>query len=44
MKNRIARLVKIKKIKIFEEELPELKDGEILVKIKAVGICGSDTF
>jgi L-iditol 2-dehydrogenase len=42
MKNRIARLVKIKKIKIFEEELPELKDGEILVKIKAVGICGSD--
>lgn len=42
MKNRIARLVKIKKIKIFEEDIPELKPGEILVQIKAVGICGSD--
>lgn len=42
MKNRIARLVKIGKIKIFYDELPSLKEGEILVKIKAVGICGSD--
>jgi len=42
MKNRIARLVKVKKIKIFDEDIPELKSGEILVQIKAVGICGSD--
>src|SRR3990172_315286 len=42
MKNRIARLVKIVKIEIFEEDLPPLKEDEVLVAIKAVGICGSD--
>ena len=40
MKNRIAKLVEINKIEIFEEELPKLKDNEILVKVKSVGICG----
>ena len=42
MKNRIAKLVKIGKIEIFEEELPPLKKEEVLVAIKSVGICGSD--
>ncbi len=42
MKNRIARLVKIGKIEIFEEELPSLQKDEVLVAIKSVGICGSD--
>lgn len=42
MKNRIAKLVEINKIEIFEEDLPKLKDNEILVKVKSVGICGSD--
>jgi L-iditol 2-dehydrogenase len=42
MKNRVARLVKVGKIKIFEEELPALKENEVLVAIKSVGICGSD--
>jgi len=42
MKNRVARLVKIGKIEIFEEELPSLQKDEVLVAIKSVGICGSD--
>jgi L-iditol 2-dehydrogenase len=42
MKNRVARLVKIGKIKIFEEEVPILQKDEVLVAIKSVGICGSD--
>ena len=42
MKNRVARLVKIGKIEIFEEELPSLQKDEVLVAVKSVGICGSD--
>lgn len=42
MKNRVARLVEVGKIEIFEEDVPSLKDEELLVGIKAVGICGSD--
>lgn len=42
MKTRIARIVEERKIEIFEEEVPALKQGEVLVKLKAVGICGSD--
>lgn len=42
MKNRIARLVKLGKITIFEENLPPLQKDEVLVAIKSVGICGSD--
>lgn len=42
MKNRVAKLVDIQRIEIFEEELPKLTEGQILVKIKSVGICGSD--
>ena len=42
MKNRIAKLVDISKIDIFEEDLPRLNDDEILVQIMSCGICGSD--
>ncbi len=42
MKNRVAKIVSEEKIEIFEEEIPVLKDGQVLVKLKAVGICGSD--
>lgn len=42
MKNRVAKLTQIRKIEIFEEEIPLLKEGQILVAMKSVGICGSD--
>jgi L-iditol 2-dehydrogenase len=42
MKNRVAKLVEIQRIEIFEEELPKLQPGQILVAMKSVGICGSD--
>lgn len=42
MKNRVAKLVDIGKIEIFEENIPKLKQGQILVAMKSVGICGSD--
>jgi len=42
MKNRVAKLTQIRKIEIFEEEIPLLREGQILVAIKSVGICGSD--
>lgn len=42
MKNRIAKIVKENQIDIFEEEISPLEDGKILIKLKAVGICGSD--
>lgn len=29
-------------IKNVEREIPEIKDGEALIKVKAAGICGSD--
>lgn len=42
MKNRIAKLVEIGRIEIFEDEVPKLKENEALVSIKSGGICGSD--
>jgi L-iditol 2-dehydrogenase len=39
------KIVKGKKgfvFKIFKEEIPELKDDEILIKVKYCGICGTD--
>lgn len=42
MKNRVAKLTQIRKIEIFEEEIPKLHKGQILVAMKSVGICGSD--
>ena len=42
MKNRVAKLTQIRKIEIFEEEIPKLQEGQLLVAMKSVGICGSD--
>jgi L-iditol 2-dehydrogenase len=42
MKNKIVKLEKVGKLRIYEEDIPSLKAGEVLVKVKAVGICGSD--
>jgi len=42
MKTRVAKIVEERKIDIFDEEIPDLKENQILVKLKAVGICGSD--
>ena len=42
MKNKVAKLTQIRKIEIFEEEIPKLQKGQILVAIKSVGICGTD--
>ena len=42
MKNRVAKLTQIRKIEIFEEEIPKLQKGQIFVAMKSVGICGSD--
>ena len=42
MKIKVAKLVEIGKIDIILENLPKLNVGEVLVEMKAVGICGSD--
>lgn len=42
MKTRLAKIVEEKKIEIFEEEIPTLESNQVLVQLKAVGICGSD--
>lgn len=42
MKTRVAKIVEERKIDIFDEEIPALGENQILVKLKAVGICGSD--
>jgi len=42
MKTRVAKIVGERRIEIFEEEIPALQDNQILVQLKAVGICGSD--
>lgn len=42
MRARIAKIVAPCKIEIFEEEMPEPKEGEFLVKVIACGLCHSD--
>jgi L-iditol 2-dehydrogenase len=42
MKNRIVQLTEPLKVSLSEQEVPELKDGEALVEVRASGICGSD--
>jgi L-iditol 2-dehydrogenase len=42
VKMKAAVLSEVGKIKIEEREIPKIKKNEILVKIKHVGICGSD--
>lgn len=40
---RAAKLVEVQKIEVVEMEKPEIKkDNEVLVQVKAVGICGTD--
>ena len=42
MKNRQAYMVGLNKMEIREAAIPEPKEGEVLVKVEYVGICGSD--
>lgn len=39
---RVARLYKPKDIRLENEEKPKLIDGQLLTRIKSVGVCGSD--
>ncbi|MBC7319566.1 NAD(P)-dependent alcohol dehydrogenase, partial [bacterium] len=39
---KVAVLERIKKISIEERDIPKPKDDEVLVRIKSVGVCGSD--
>jgi len=42
MKRRIAKIVEANKFEIFEEELPELMDDQVLLGMKSCGLCHSD--
>ena len=42
MKRRIAKLTGPKTFEFFEEDLPELKSDEILLKMVSAGLCHSD--
>ncbi len=42
MKNIAAFLTEVKKIEFKEVEIPKIKSDEVLVKMEAIGICGSD--
>ena len=42
MKTTAARMYGPRDLRIEEIELPELKPNQILVKLGACGICGSD--
>ncbi len=42
MKNKAAYLTALQKIEIRDIPMPEPKYGEVIVKMQAVGICGSD--
>ncbi len=39
---KVARLAHVEHMKIYDEPIPSLKDNQVLVKVKSVGICGSD--
>ena len=42
MKNKAAFLVDKGKIEMGEKEIPEVGKGQVLIKVKHCGICGSD--
>ncbi len=44
MKRRVAVLVRKGKIDIIEEEVPPLGDKEVLIKVRACGICTGDLY
>lgn len=39
---KIVRLIKKRKFQVFDESIPQITDEQVLLRIKAVGICGSD--
>ena len=39
---RAAKLIEKQKIIVSEAQTPDLADGEVLVKIRAAGVCGTD--
>ncbi|MGB9682868.1 MAG: alcohol dehydrogenase catalytic domain-containing protein, partial [bacterium] len=39
---KVAVLEKIRNVSIEEREIPKPKEDEVLVRIKSVGVCGSD--
>jgi len=41
-KMKVARMTGIKEMHIEQEDVPSIKDNEVLVKTEYVGICGSD--
>ena len=42
MKNTAAFLTELEKIEFKEAEVPKIKVDEVLVKMEAIGVCGSD--
>ena len=42
MTNKTAYLTGLQTIEIKETEMPEVKPGEVLVKMEYCGVCGSD--
>lgn len=44
MRRRVALLEGKGKIRIIEEDLPRLRDDEVLIKVKATGICSGDLY
>lgn len=42
MKNTAAFLTQLEKIEFKEVEVPKIKADEVLVKMEAIGVCGSD--
>lgn len=37
-----AYVTEVGKVEVREIEMPEIKDNEVLIKVKTVGVCGSD--
>jgi D-arabinose 1-dehydrogenase-like Zn-dependent alcohol dehydrogenase len=44
MKRRVAVLLEKGKIKLIEEEVPCLNKEDVLIKVKACGICTGDLY
>ena len=39
---RVARLVAINRMELFDEPMPHVRLGKVVVQVRAAGICGSD--
>jgi len=44
MKRRVAVLVEKRKIKLIEEEVPQLNEEDVLIRVRACGICTGDLY